>query len=146
MNELSPRPQGPGLIRSFPLLALLLIAYNVATFMLGYDFHAQGAKPLFELKLMSGSIWTVTWSEILVMAGLGLLFIELIKSTRATVLSTAEHALSMLVFIIFLIEFLVVAPAGTNTFFNLGIMALIDVMAGYAISVAVARKDLNITG
>lgn len=145
MSDLSPRPSKQGFVRSFPLLAILLIGYNVAALVFHHDFSYAAAKALVELKLMSGSTWSVGWNEVTLMIGLAMLFVELIKSTRATVLSTMEHALSMLVFIIFLVEFLVVAPAGTNTFFLLGVMSLIDVMAGYAISVAVARKDLNIT-
>ena len=48
-------------------------------------------------------------------------------------------------FISFIVEFLVVARAGTNVFLLLGLMSLMDVMGGYAISIAVARKDLNIS-
>jgi hypothetical protein len=46
---------------------------------------------------------------------------------------------------VFLVEFIVVPAAGTAVFALLGLMSLIDVMAGYAISIAVARRDLNIT-
>ena len=147
MNELTPAQRArPGFIRSFPLLALLLIAYNVAVYGLGHDFNATTLQPLFQFKLISGANWTAGWNEVLLVSGLGLLFIEIIKSTRTTSMSTLEHALSMLIFIIFIVEFLIVGPAGTTTFFLLGVMSLIDVMAGYAVSIAVARKDLNITG
>jgi hypothetical protein len=146
MNELTQSSRGkPGLIRCFPLFALLLIAYNVAAFAFGHDFN-DVAHSLFQLKLMSGAVWAAGWNEVLVLIALGLLFVEILKSTRTTAVSTFEHALSMLVFIGFLVEFLVVAQAGTTIFFLLGVMSLIDVMAGYAVSIAVARKDLNITG
>jgi hypothetical protein len=49
----------------------------------------------------------------------------------------------MVVFIIFLAEFLVVTESGTSTFMILGVMSLRDVLAGYTVSVAVARKEMN---
>ncbi|MDZ4403642.1 hypothetical protein [Prosthecobacter sp.] len=133
----------PGIIRSFPLLAFALLVYNVALQM-GHDFRLPLAQPLWQATLISGAQWSVGWNEAMIIGGLMLLFIELLKSTRSTHHSTLEHILSMLVFITFIVEFLVVAGAGTNVFFLLGLMSLIDVMGGYAISIAVARKDLNI--
>ncbi|MDZ4286580.1 MAG: hypothetical protein U0984_01400 [Prosthecobacter sp.] len=146
MSALSSPHSRPGFIRSFPLLAFVLIAYNVATLGFDFDFTAPIVAPLFQIKLVSGAIWSTGWNEVLLISGLALLFIEILKSSRTTTQTTFEHLLSMLVFIIFIVEFLIVPAAGTNTFFILGVMALIDVMAGYAVSVAVARKDLNISG
>ena len=143
LTDLPPRAR-PGLIRSLPMLALALLAYNVALSM-GHDFRLQPNPPLWSATLISGAAWSFGWNEGMIAGGLALLFIEILKSTRTTQSSTLEHLLSMLVFIIFIVEFLVVAGAGTNVFLLLGIMSLIDVMGGYAISIAVARKDLNIS-
>ena len=145
MNSLALPPRAkPGLIRSLPMLVLALIAYNLALTM-GHDFRLPPSQPLWQATLISGAAWSAGWNEVMIVGGLALLFIEILKSTRTTQSSTLEHLLSMLVFIIFIVEFLVVAGAGTNVFFLLGLMSLIDVMGGYAISIAVARKDLNIT-
>ena len=146
MNPLSALPSRskPSLMRGFPMLALALAAYNIALAM-GHDFRLPPAQPLWQATLISGASWSAGWNEVMIVGGLALLFIEILKSTRTTQHSTLEHLLSMLVFIIFIVEFLVVAGAGTNVFLLLGLMTLIDVMGGYAISIAVARKDLNIT-
>lgn len=146
MNPLSDLPvrAKPGIIRSIPMLALALLAYNLALAM-GHDFRLQPEQPLWGATLISGAAWSVSWNEVMIAGGLALLFIEILKSTRTTQHSTLEHLLSMLVFISFIVEFLVVARAGTNVFLLLGLMSLIDVMGGYAISIAVARKDLNIS-
>jgi hypothetical protein len=143
LSDLPPRAR-PGIIRSLPMLALALLAYNAALAM-GHDFRLAQEQPLWSAHLISGAAWSAGWNEVMVASGLALLFIEILKSTRTTQNSTLEHLLSMLVFIIFIVEFLVVAGAGTNVFLLLGIMSLIDVMGGYAISIAVARKDLNIS-
>jgi hypothetical protein len=132
-------------LASFPLLALVLIGYNVAT-MLGHSFADPAAESdsLLRTTLISGADWVLTWKDILLMAGLFLLFIEILKSTRSATQNMLGHLLSMAVFIIFLAEFLVVAEAGTSTFLTLGVMSLMDVLAGYTISVAVARKEMNV--
>jgi hypothetical protein len=146
MNSLSdlPVPASPGIIRSIPMLALALLAYNLALAM-GHDFRLLPGQPLWSATLISGAAWSVSWNEVMIVGGLAQLFIEILKSTRTTQHSTLEHLLSMLVFISFIVEFLVVARAGTNVFLLLGLMSLMDVMGGYAISIAVARKDLNIS-
>lgn len=141
METVIPPHSKPGLIRSIPLMVLALVAYNIAMKM-GYDF-AQ-AKPVWQATLHSGAQWSAGWNEVMIVSGLVMLFIEVLKSTRSSHHSTMEHMLSMLVFVIFVVEFLLVAGAGTNVFLLLGVMSLIDVMAGFAISIAVARKDLNI--
>ncbi len=126
------------------MLAIALLAYNIAL-ALGHSFTLPQEQALWHTSLISGAQWSFGWNEAMITGGLVLLFIEILKSTRTTYHSTLEHILSMLVFIIFVVEFLVVAGAGTNVFLLLTIMSLIDVMGGYAISIAVARKDLNIS-
>lgn len=146
MNELISQPRGKaGFIRTIPLFIFLLIAYNIGAFAFGHDFNAAQTTPLIQVKLISGALWGLGWNDLFLILGMVILFIEIVKSSRTTVRTTFEHALSMLVFVAFLVEFLVVQAAGSNVFFLLGIMTLIDVMAGYTVSIAVARKDLNIS-
>jgi hypothetical protein len=146
MADIAPHSK-PGPLSSFPLLALVLITYNVAP-VLGYSFASptNGRDVVLQTHLISGAEWMLTWKDVLLLSGLLLLFIELLKSTRAATQNMLGHILSMIVFIIFLAEFLVVAEAGTSTFLILGVMSLIDVLAGYTISVAVARKEMNVVG
>lgn len=144
MADLTSHPKR-GILSSFPLLALVLIAYNAAMFS-GRHFSDPALNTVLQVRLISGAMWVLTWDEVLLASGLLVLFIELIKSTRTVAHTMFEHMLSMVIFIIFLVEFLVVAAAGTSTFLLLGIMSLIDVLAGYSISIAVARKEMNITG
>jgi hypothetical protein len=144
MDTVVTRPRAR-LLAIFPFLAFALVAYNVAVWT-GHDFKNEPKPAVFTVNLISGALWTLGWNEVFVLGGLVLLFVEILKSTRATHHSTAEHVLSMVVFISFLVEFLIFPGAGTNTFFLLGMFSLIDVLCGYAISIAVARKDLNITG
>src|SRR4026208_658161 len=61
----------PRLLGTFPLLALVLIAYNVAS-MLGYSFTNPAPERDIVLKvhLISGAEWTLIWTDILLLSGL----------------------------------------------------------------------------
>jgi hypothetical protein len=68
----------------------------------------------------------------------------MLKATRTGTASVIEHSLSVLVFVAFLVEFIVVPGAGTPTFMILTVMAFLDVVAGFSISIFAARRDLAI--
>jgi NADH:ubiquinone oxidoreductase subunit F (NADH-binding) len=78
--------------------------------------------------------------------GVLFLYLEIFKSTNTGIGTVLDHALSMVVFVIFLVEFLVVDDCGTSTFFILGLMSLLDVVAGFTVSIAGARRDFTYGG
>ena len=55
-----------------------------------------------------------------------------------------DHILSIATFVVALVCFLLVDYAGTATFFILTLMTLVDVIAGFTISLFAARRDLAI--
>jgi hypothetical protein len=128
----------------FPLFFIVLILYNLMAGV-GIDFEFT-AQPLFEMGLPSGAIWTPTWSGIFIMLGVITLYLELVKSTRTGTGTVVEHVLSMGVFILFLLEFLLIKIAGTSTFLIITLMSLLDVVAGFSITVAAARRDFTMGG
>lgn len=125
---------------SFPLIFLVVIAYNVIVFAGGGDLGG----PVFSMTMMSGGLWGVTVSDVLIVGAVLLLFLEILKSTRTSASSIVDHILSTLVFIICLIEFLVVPEAATSTFFLIMLIALIDVIAGYSVTIRSARRDFTV--
>ena len=125
------------LLRAFPFLALIVIAYNIF-FVLGAT--AVGAV-LGEVRLPSGAAWSVTAGDVHVIAGLALLFVEILSAGARTV-SVVNHGLSLLVFVVCVIELLLVRACATPEFLYITLMALIDVVAGYSISIGTARRDL----
>jgi hypothetical protein len=126
------------LFRAFPFLALVVIAYNIF-FVLGAT--AIGAV-VGNVRLPSGAVWSITAGDMLVIAGLALLFVEIV-SASSRVVSVVNHGLSLLVFVICVIEFLLVPQAGTPEFLFITIMTLIDVVAGYTVSIGTARRDFS---
>ncbi|MFM9846859.1 MAG: hypothetical protein ACKVP3_06845 [Hyphomicrobiaceae bacterium] len=132
-------------LRAIPLIIIPFIIYNVIA-LLGGDVPADDIfrKPLFNLPMLSGARWTFSWSDLLILLTMLLLFAELIKSTYTATSSLVDHGLSMLVFIACIIEFLVVPQAATSVFFFIMTATLVDVVAGFMIGIRTARRDLNI--
>ncbi len=127
-------------LSAFPFLALALIAYNVFAFSGGLDLQAD----MFVYDMMSGATFALSSGDVLILVSLGLLFLEVIKAASIGTATILDHILSTGVFIIALIEFLLVKQAGTAVFLILVVMCLIDVVAGYSVSIRSARRDLNV--
>ena len=132
-------------LRAIPLIIIPFIIYNVIA-LLGGDVPADDIfrKPLFNLPMLSGARWTFSWSDLLILLTMALLFAELIKSTYTATSSLVDHGLSMLVFIACIVEFLIVPQAATSVFFFIMTATLVDVVAGFMIGIRTARRDLNI--
>ncbi len=122
--------------RLIPMPALLLIVVNILIL-----FGASGAgslgKTLFGLK--NGAF---TWGDGFLFLGLICLFLEIFKSTRTAQSEIYDHILSTLTFIVYLIEFILVKGAGTSVFLLLTFMSLIDVIAGFTVTISTARRDI----
>jgi hypothetical protein len=90
--------------------------------------------------------WSVTGGDLLVLVSLLLLFVELLKSTSTGTAAIFNHALSMLVFIICLVEFLLHPAFATSVFFVILVTALLDVLAGVVVTIISARRDVEFAG
>lgn len=131
-------------ILSLPLTILPLIAYNVLAFANGGAMEIDPwADAVFEFGMVSGASFTLVSGDVMIIAALFLLFIEMLKATRTGVSAMADHIFSMLVFVIYLVEFLVVRQAATSVFFILMAISLIDVIAGFSITISGARRDVS---
>ncbi len=132
------------MLSMIPLFSIIVILYLVMAF-LGVDFQL-GAEPLFHLTLPSGEEWTPSWSGIFIMLGVVTLYFEIIKATKTGSGTIVEHGLSMVVFISCLMAFLLYQPTGTSTFLIITLMSLLDVVAGFNITIASARRDFTMGG
>jgi len=130
------------MLTRIPLLLIPLILFNIGLF--GMAGAAPFTQTLFSVQMMSGGTWAMSWGDLLVLIALLLLFVEIMKSTRSGAASIVDHLLSTLVFVAYLVEFLMVAGASTSLFFTLMVIALIDVMAGFSVSIRTARRDIGL--
>lgn len=128
------------MILSLPWILVSLIAYNVIVFVTGTPLNSL----IFEVPMLSGALWQFTLSDLMVAGTLFLLFVEVLKATRTGGNSLVDHALSTVVFIACLIEFLVVPQAATSLFFFITLIALIDVIAGFSVTIRAARRDFAV--
>ena len=131
------------MLSNFPLMALALIIYNGIAFGLGGEGSVWSGE-MFSLNMVSGVVWVFTLADLMIVIGLVLLFVEILKATRIGRLSIIDHLLSTLVLILFLVEFLLIPAAGTSLFFSLMLMTLIDVMAGFSVSIRSATRDVSL--
>lgn len=139
-------PQFMKAIAQIPLFLVVLIVYNVLAFTPAAGLLASDAAPLFTVNLISGAEWALSFNDLVVLFGVIFLYFELFKSTRTHTASVVEHVFSMFVFIAFLIEFIIVKQCGTSTFLILTMFALLDVVAGFTITISTARRDLAVPG
>jgi hypothetical protein len=126
-------------LSAVPLLAFVVIAY-VAFAWAGADFTL----PRFNPTMPSGGVWPITLGDMLLTFALVVLFFEVVKSTRTGGNSIVDHALSMIVFVACLILFLVWQPAATSLFFLITLISLIDVIAGFSVTIRSTRRDLSV--
>jgi len=129
---------------SLPLTILPLVAYNILAFSNG-DAPAGNVwgAIVFEFSMVSGATFAMVTGDVMITGALLLLFIEMLKATRTGVVALTDHIFSMVVFVVYLVEFLVVREAATSVFFILMAIALIDVIAGFSITISGARRDVS---
>ncbi|TNE57216.1 MAG: hypothetical protein EP340_09475 [Alphaproteobacteria bacterium] len=126
----------------FPLIFLLIVVYALMAVVIG-DMAGVLDKVVISINLMSGAEWNLTGSTIFIVAGLFLLFIEILKATKIDSASMVNNGLSMGVFVIALVLFIVLPDYGNSTFFIITTMALLDAIAGFTITAVTARRDIG---
>jgi hypothetical protein len=125
----------------FPLLLVPFAIYNMVAFLTP---DVSWTSSVTTVHMMSGQDWVLTWGDILLAFAILLLWIELIKATRAGMRSIMDHILSMALFIGMLVEFLLVQRAATSTFFLLMAIALVDVLAGFIVGMRTATRQIEV--
>ncbi|WP_416877047.1 hypothetical protein [Litorimonas sp.] len=133
----------------FPLMLIPVALYNIlaisgSAFSTAAEIRARLDTDFQSIPMISGSIWQITPGHMLITLSLIMLFFEMIKSTGTDHTAVMNHAFSMVLFIICLVEFLMFPAFGTSVFFIIGLMALLDVMAGFMVTIASARRDFSV--
>ena len=128
-------------LRALPVTVIPFLLYFVFV-MAGIDLNGSlsGADGW---TMMSGGSWKLTWGDVILMVTMVTLFVEILKATYTTTASLVDHGLSMVLFIVALIAFLMVPQAATSVFFLLLVALVIDVIAGFTIGIRVAKRDIG---
>ena len=136
---------------ALPLLVIPVILYNlvVLTGIGGGGLNAADEalrQAMFSIPMASGASWNVGVGDLILFLSLILLFFELLKSTSSQKVAIVNHALSMILFVVCLVEFLLIPGFATSTFFLIVTMVMLDVLAGFIVTIISARKDLDFGG
>jgi hypothetical protein len=136
---------------ALPLLAVPVLIYNLMTLTMAGGFksavaQARMSEQMFAIPMTSGASLSVSLADLLLAASLVVLFVELLKSTTSQKAAIINHSLSMLLFIVCLVEFLLLPAFATSTFLLIGLMVLLDVLAGFIVTIVAARRDIDLTG
>ncbi|MFK7792961.1 MAG: hypothetical protein AB8B88_09865 [Devosiaceae bacterium] len=128
---------------AIPLTIIPLALYAVMA--LGAQGIASFEMILLSQAMISGGTVNITQGDALLGFGILILFLEVVKATRTGFAPVMDHVLSVLVTMVYLVLFIVWAPASTGLFALLMLIALVDALAGLWISLNVARRDVAIS-
>jgi len=138
--------------QSFPMLIVPVGLYNalaaatwIAPGLFGSAAEAV-SRVLFTIPMLSHGALAVTLGDVILMVGLVALFAELVSSTSSSNSALLGDALTLMVFVVCLVEFLLLAPFATATFLLLLVMVLMDTLAGFIVSTVSARRDIAVGG
>lgn len=132
----------------FPLMLIPVAIYNVIA-LSGREFasvdYVRGRldEDFQSIPMASDALWHITPGHALIALTVLLLFFELIKSTGTGRAAIMNHAFSMILFIVCLVEFLMFPAFATSVFFLITLMCLLDVMAGFIVTIVSARRDFG---
>lgn len=101
---------------------------------------------VFTIGMFSGDVWHVSFGDVFLALSLVLLFIEIVKATRTDSTSIINHGLSMLVAVTCIIQFVVAEGFSNSVFFLLTLMTLLDVVAGFTVTIVAAKRDFGSSG
>lgn len=128
----------------FPLLVIPTLLYAMIAAPHGAaSVNAWLAEPAMSLGMAGGGEWVITHGHIFTLLAIFCLFIEIVKSVQPSTAALIDNALSIAVFILCLVLFLLVPGFGTTEFFLIMLMALLDFMAGAVVMVFTARRTVN---
>jgi uncharacterized membrane protein len=134
-------------LANVPLMIVPFIAYNlVALGLVDATEPDPWSSIVVSVPMVSGAIWNMTLADVMIGLALFLLFFEILKATRVGSDSIIDHLLSTFVFIAYLVEFLLVKSAAHSVFFILMAVTLVDVIAGFSVSIRSAMRDVAVGG
>ena len=125
-------------VRAVPLLGFVLVLANMLA-LLGEGFDTE----LLKFGMTSGVEMRLDAGDLIVLSGLLLLYFEIYKATRTSDASIVDHVASLAVFIVALVEFMLLPRFAHGAFLSLLLMALIDVLAGFTVTIRGARRDFG---
>ncbi|MCW5713387.1 MAG: hypothetical protein KIT43_02555 [Bauldia sp.] len=127
------------MLRNFPFTIVPLVIFNLVIL---FTEATVWDNEILKLPLFSGQDWPLRVGDLMVIVGLLALMGEVFRATSMAKSAVTNHLLSIIVLIVYVIEFVVVGDAANSTFFILTIVALIDVLTGVVVTLRLATRDI----
>lgn len=131
-----------------PLLVFPLVFYNLVV-LTGIAPAPVGdwmTQAIFRVGMFSGDSWGVSFADVFTGLSLLLLFVEIVKATRTDAMSIVNHGLSMMLSVVCIIQFVTISGFSNSVFFLLTLMTVLDVVAGFTITIVAAKRDFGSSG
>ena len=134
---------------AIPLLVVPVVIYNLVILLGGSAPDAVMGpaavldEVLFRVPMTSSAVWSISVGDLILFLSLILLFVELLKSTSSQRVAIVNHALSMVLFVVCLVEFLLLPGFAGSVFFLILTMVLLDVLAGFIVTIIASRRDFD---
>jgi hypothetical protein len=135
-----------GRIQIFPLLIIPALLYALIAIPSGDKTAAVMASQAFAAPLPAlphDAPWVVSWGQLITMLSVVILFLEILKSTTPSGAQMIDNGLSVGVFIVCFVLWLLVRPFGTSEFFIIVLMCLLDFLAGSVIMTRVSQRTVQ---
>jgi len=132
-------------ILSIPLFAYVLIAANIVM-LAGPVDQSMLNVIVYEVMLPSDRPVVLTISDVFILGSFFVLYVEVFKATRVSTGTQLEHAVSLIVFVVALVQFLIVPRLGNVTFLVIMMASLMDVVMGFTVTISTAKRDFNLGG
>lgn len=136
---------------SFPMLFVPVVLYNIvaAATVIAPDLFGSAneavTRAIVTIPMIApGAHLALSLGDLILFVGFVGLFIELISSTGSSDQALMGDALTFIVLIVCLVEFLLLPPFATGTFLLLLIMVMMDTAAGFIVSTVSARQDIDL--
>jgi uncharacterized membrane protein HdeD (DUF308 family) len=128
------------MLRNIPFTIVPLVIFNLV---IVFSEPTVWDNVIFTLPLFSGVEWPLRVGDLMVIVGLLALMGEVFRATSMARNAVTNHLLSIIVLIVYVIEFVVLGDAANSTFFILTIVALIDVLTGVVVTLRLATRDVS---
>ncbi|WP_419808620.1 hypothetical protein [Sphingomonas sp.] len=149
--QVAPRKGMVGLAL-FPLLLIPILFYDImaavsaapppggTTPTLLNTLHGEA----LAIPMLSGSTLSLAWGDLLLLLSVGCLLAEVIKSAHTGSAAIVNHMLSLGLFIVCLVEFLLLPSFASSAFFLITMIVLLDALAGMVVTIIAARRDFDV--
>jgi hypothetical protein len=100
-------------------------------------------KPI-AVRMFSGDEWMISFGDFIVFVAIAMLFAEGIKASGTPRKEMINTALSAIVFIVALLEFVMLKGFSTSEFFFIMLLCLFDAIGGPTITAIAAKRDTGL--